>query len=287
MLCYFLILAQRLTRCITPFYSTACSVRVEWMGWLMNGLPHISLQEESEVVNDVSYASVDIFCGVPQGSVLVPPLFIVYNLSVCGLAMEGEVDIHQFSDDTQYKIEFPLSLDAAHWKNVLATLSQSATQTETLFRQNLIKIDMEKSVFFYVTSAMSSSKLQPLPLQVGDSFLQPSSTALSLGVTFDATMAMAPHVRITCMKAIFQLRRLGEILLCIQVTFKNKFHLILTLSARWRFPLNLLYRSFARHFGSLSMTLSEPASKEDHAIDGSLNFEGKLVKCLAIHVFCE
>jgi hypothetical protein len=96
--------------------------------------------------------------------------------------------MHQFSDDTQYRIDFQLSPDAVQQREALSSLADCATVTEDWFTQNRVKTNMDKSIFMYVSSTRSSSQLESLSLQVGDNVLAPSLVARNLGVSIDSTL---------------------------------------------------------------------------------------------------
>jgi hypothetical protein len=168
-------------------------------------------RSQSVSVGGASSASSNLAFGVPQGSVLGPILFVIYEIPLYHLVSSTNVDMHQFSDDTQYRIDFQFSPDAVQQREALSSLADCATVTEDWFTQNRVKTNMDKSIFMYVSSARSSSQLESLPLQVGDNVLAPSLVARNLGVSIDSTLSMIPQVKDVCRKAVFQLRRIGKI----------------------------------------------------------------------------
>lgn len=161
-------------------------------------------------VGGASSASSNLAFGVSQGSVLGPILFVIYEIPLYHLVSSTNVDSGQFSDETQYRIDFQFSPDAVQQREALSSLD-CATVTEDWFTQNRVKKNMDKSILMYVSSARSSSQLESLPLQVGDNVLAPSLIARNLGVSIDSTLSMTPQVTDVCRKAIFQLRRIGKV----------------------------------------------------------------------------
>ncbi len=174
-------------------------------------ISYLSRRSQSVSVGGASSASSNLAFGAPQGSVLGPILFVIYEIPLYHLFSLTNVDMHLFSDETQYRIDFQFSPDAVQQREALSSLADCATVTEDWFTQNRVKTNMDKGILMYVSSARSSSQLESLPLQVGDNFLAPSLIARNLGVSIDSTLSMTPQVKDVCRKVIFQLQRIGKV----------------------------------------------------------------------------
>ena len=46
-------------------------------------------------------AIMDVICGVPQGSVLGPILFIIYTVDLASIVADRGLSLHQYADDSQ------------------------------------------------------------------------------------------------------------------------------------------------------------------------------------------
>ncbi len=60
--------------------------------------------------------------------------------------------------------------------------------------QNKLKLNESKTEFFIAASKHNLERLNNITICIGSVEIHPSSTIKNLGVTFDSTMSMAPHV---------------------------------------------------------------------------------------------
>ena len=91
------------------------------MAWFAS---YLSDRTQAVVVNGVRSVPARLDCGVPQGSCLGPSLFTIYVSPLPEVVAKHEaVELDQYSDDSQLRIKFKNSPDAAPQKRALATLS--------------------------------------------------------------------------------------------------------------------------------------------------------------------
>lgn len=168
---------------------------------------YLSGRLQSVCIKGVCSSPVPLQYGVPQGSVLGPVLFTLYISHLHEIANSFNLSDHYYADDVQLYQSF-----RANEKNaVYSTLSAAISEIKCWLSQNFLKLNEEKTDVILLSSASSKHPPEGTSLDVGGALVPISDGVRDLGVIFDPHLTMAPHIRSSCKKAYFHLRRIARI----------------------------------------------------------------------------
>ena len=145
-------------------------------------------------------------CGVPQGSVVGPVMFIYYTYPLGKIIQSHNLKYHIYADDTQIYIEFDPKIPG---DSVIALhkLQECIKELRSWMTVNKLKLNEEKNT----ASNHNMNYLNNVSLDVCGTQIKPSNFVRNLGVYFDRTMIMSNHVSSLTRSLNFNLRNNGRI----------------------------------------------------------------------------
>jgi hypothetical protein len=159
-------------------------------------------------------AAVLLLYGVPQGSVLGPILFTLYNSPIHSISQKHGVVDHYYADDDQKYLPFSLGDSKSGQADQLRAFSQLSScigETKLWMADNFIQLNDPKTDALVVFSEFGKRKPAKVELVVGSASITSSSSVRNLGVILDENLNMRQQIAKTCRSANFHLRRIAKV----------------------------------------------------------------------------
>ena len=167
------------------------------------------LTDRSQVVSSAGGQSSPqrLTCGVPQGSVLGPLLFVIYTADVIEIAARHGVRIHAYADDLQTY----MSCAATDHHTASTRLLKCVAEIDQWQSSNRLKLNADKTEFIWLGTRQQLAKVSVTPLEIKGQFITPVSEVRDLGVVIDRELSMEAHVGHVVRNCFYQLRQLRTI----------------------------------------------------------------------------
>jgi len=160
------------------------SVALEWFrSYLFGCRQHVRTSSSSS-------GPAFIMCGVPQGSILGPILFLVYTADLLSMIERHGFIPHLYADDTQILGSCRPSAS----QDLLTLMSACINKVMVWMRSNQLQLNTAKIEFLWSTTRRRLHQLPQLPLQVGSNHISPPSAVPDLGIYIDSDVSMRSRV---------------------------------------------------------------------------------------------
>ena len=152
---------------------------------------YLSNRKQFVKIGNSESSHLSINCGVPQGSVLGPLLFLIYINDIANLSPLGNIRL--FADDTNVFVEHEnLEQLYENAKIILEYLYQ-------WFKDNKLTVNAKKSSFtIFTTSHIRNNTNFPDSIAVNNESIFISNSTKYLGITIDQELSWKDHVQELC-----------------------------------------------------------------------------------------
>jgi len=195
-----------------------------------------------------------VVCGVPQGSVLGPILFLLYCADIVNIAQRCSVSVHSYADDTQLYVHCK-TIDCSTEAHRLVSCIE---QLNSWMMSNRLKLNADKTQFLWCGSAQQRKNISVKELVLMDHRLAVSDSVTCLGILIDADLSFAPHVKRVSAKCFYHLRQLWTIRPALSADNAKMLALAL-IASRVDYCNSILYRVPAVHVRPLQLVLNAAA----------------------------
>ena len=158
--------------------------------WIISYLQH---RTQRVKINGTLSAPSSLSCGVPQGSVVGPLLFLLYTGPLARIiTSHQDINYAMYADDTQ--IYLTMSRSPHGKRAAVNSLKACLEDIKVWSTNNRLRLNNSKSELIHFSSQFRSA--EPLPaLIIEDDSLQTSEYVRDLGVTLDKHLTLQQHIK--------------------------------------------------------------------------------------------
>ena len=171
---------------------------------------YLTDQSQKVKIGSSESSSVTFECGVPQGLVLGPILFILYTTPLGQICRKHGIHYHLYADDSQLYISFKPSKPASK-EACLHQLEGCISDIKLWMANNMLKLNHEKTEFIIFRTHQQLAKFSDISIKVGSMRIEPVDEVRNLGFFMDRFLKNSVHINRLSAAMFHNLRNIKRI----------------------------------------------------------------------------
>ncbi|HBK72410.1 MAG TPA: hypothetical protein DDZ39_12280 [Flavobacteriaceae bacterium] len=153
------------------------------------------LNERSQifVVDGAESDKYELTCGVPQGSILGPILFLIYTRSLHKIFEYYEIQYHMYADDTQFYVAF----DPENFDGLLDKVKNVMQDIKTWMSKKYLKLNEKKTEIIIYGSKTNLNKINKNDFKIDNLDIKLKANIKNIGCILDENLNMSNQINNT------------------------------------------------------------------------------------------
>jgi hypothetical protein len=172
--------------------------------WFSSFLNHRS---QSVLINSSLSSPKPVECGVPQGSVLGPILFVIYLFGISQIFSKYGISYVIYADD----IQFWLSCTVSDLPSTIAIIEKCVAEIKEWLMTHKLCLNHDKSEMILLGSRQLVNQCAPPVIRIGDTTITSKTIVRNLGVLLDKHLTFDRQISLVSSSSFLYLRVISKV----------------------------------------------------------------------------